>query len=144
MQLAQQHLADRAAVREPFGGVASGEAHPFGGAVVLVDDRAPPIDHLLLDLHRAGRGGVHERLQRRHVVAPRHFVGSLSMRLNIVGTSCVWVIRYLSTSARYCSGSKCSMITTVPPLRMASAALAGARVIQRSRREISHALAASL
>ena len=43
---------------QPLLGVAGREAQALGGAVVLVDDRPPPIDHLLLDLHRAGRGGV--------------------------------------------------------------------------------------
>jgi hypothetical protein len=43
--------------------------------------------------------------------------GSLSMRTNIVGTSCEWVTLYFSTSFRYSSGSKCSIITTVPPRR---------------------------
>ena len=51
--------------------VAGGEAEAFGGAVVFVDDRPPPFDHLLLDRHRAGRGGVDRDLERGQVVALR-------------------------------------------------------------------------
>ena len=40
------------------------------------------------------------------------------MRLNIVGTSWLWVTPYRSTSCRYCSGSKRSMMIAVPPLRI--------------------------
>ena len=46
--------------------------------------------------------------------------GSFSIRLNIVGTSWLWVTWYCSTSARYCSGSKRSMMITVPPMRSVS------------------------
>jgi hypothetical protein len=35
----------------------------------------------------------------------------------MVGTSCEWVTWYRSTSRRYSTGSKRSMITTVPPWR---------------------------
>jgi hypothetical protein len=100
VQVAQQHAAHGALVRQPLGAVAGGEAQAFGGAVVLVDDRAPPVDHLFLHRHRAGCGGMHGDLQRRQVVAARTSAGSFSMRLNIVGTSCVWVTRCFSTSAR--------------------------------------------
>ena len=48
----------------------------------------------------------------------RTSTGSLSIRLNIVGTTWLWVMRWRSTSARYCSGSKRSMITDVPPRRI--------------------------
>ena len=55
--------SDGALVGEPFGGVAGGEAEALGRAVVFVDDRSPPFDHLLLDLHGAGRGRVNGDLQ---------------------------------------------------------------------------------
>ena len=42
--------------------------------------------------------------------------GSFSMRLNIVGTSWLCVTLYFAIRLRYCSGSKCSMMTTVPPM----------------------------
>ncbi len=43
--------------------------------------------------------------------------GSLSMRMNIVGTTWVIVTPKRSTAARYSSGSNLSMTTTVPPRR---------------------------
>ena len=49
-------LADRAAMRQPLRAVAGGEAEAFGGAVIFVDDRSPPFDHVLL--HRAGQGAA--------------------------------------------------------------------------------------
>ena len=49
----------------------------------------------------------------------RTSTGSLSSRLNIVGTTCECVIRCCSTSCRYCSGSNFSMITDVAPRRIA-------------------------
>ena len=42
------------------------------GRVVLVDDRPPPVDHLLLDLHRARRRRMHHPLQARQVVRIAH------------------------------------------------------------------------
>ncbi len=44
------------------------------GCVVLVDDRPPPVDHLLLDLHRARRGGVHHPLEAGQVVRITNFL----------------------------------------------------------------------
>src|SRR6266851_876304 len=44
--------------------------------------------------------------------------GSFNIRENIVGTSWLWVGLYFSTSCRYRSGSKLSMMIAVPPLRM--------------------------
>src|SRR5439155_22374468 len=43
MQIAEQHLADRAAVGQPFLAIASGEAETFGGTVIFVDDRPHPL-----------------------------------------------------------------------------------------------------
>ena len=68
--------------------VAVHEAVALGAGVVLVDDRPEPVDHLRLHLGRARRGGVHDDLERRQVVARRAPPsGSLSMRMNIVGTT---------------------------------------------------------
>ena len=46
-----------------------GGADVLGARVVLVDDRAPPLDHLALDRDRARRGRVDHVLQARDVVA---------------------------------------------------------------------------
>ena len=54
----EHRLADRAGVGQPVGAVDERRAHAFGGGVVLVDDRPPPLDHLALDLHRARRRRV--------------------------------------------------------------------------------------
>ncbi len=85
---AEDRLADRAGVRQPLLGVAVHEAVALGAGVVLVDDRAPPLDHLLLHRDRARRGGVDDGLQRRQVVLRRARPrASFSMRTNIVGTT---------------------------------------------------------
>ena len=47
----------------------------LGGAVVLVDDRSPPVDHLALHGGRAGRGAMGDPAQRGDVVAPLDLVG---------------------------------------------------------------------
>ncbi len=41
--------------------------------------------------------------------------GSLSMRMNMVGTHWLWVTLYFSMAARASSGSKRSIMITVPP-----------------------------
>ena len=58
------------------------------GGVVLVDDRPPPVDHLLLDLHWARRGGVRRRRASGSTgrTNPAMDCGSLSIRVNITGT----------------------------------------------------------
>ena len=45
------------------------------GGVVLVDDRPPPLDHLLLDLHRTRCGRVHHALQTGDVIRIAHRIG---------------------------------------------------------------------
>src|SRR6266699_950974 len=62
-QLTEHGAADRAGMSHPLRGVAEREAVGLGGAVVLGDDRAQPVDHRLLDGHRAGSGGVHDALE---------------------------------------------------------------------------------
>ncbi|MCY1301422.1 hypothetical protein D9M70_510330 [compost metagenome] len=54
---------------QPFLAVQCGGAVAFAAAVVLVDDRSPPVDHLPLDLHRAGCRRVHGALVAGQVVA---------------------------------------------------------------------------
>ena len=69
--------ADGAGVGEPLLAVAVDEPVALGAGVVLVDHRAEPLDHLLLDRDRARRGGVDDALQRRHVVAGADLGGQL-------------------------------------------------------------------
>ena len=47
----------------------------LGGGVVLVDDRAEPVDHPPLDLDRAGRGAVRDGAQAADVVAAADRLG---------------------------------------------------------------------
>ena len=70
-----QDLADRprAAHRAGAGEPVSrggDRAAAFGGGVVLVHARPPPVQHGLLDANRAGRGGMDEPPHRGQVVAP--------------------------------------------------------------------------
>ena len=77
------HLVDGARAthrprpRQPL--LARGQAdHPaLGGAVVLVDHRAPPLDHPPLGLGRAGRGAVPHDLQGAAVEGAPDLVGQL-------------------------------------------------------------------
>ena len=78
---------------EPLLRVAEREAVGLGGAVVLDDDRAPPLDHLLLHRHRARRRGVDDDSSDDRSAAARTSSGSLSSRENIVGTICECVMR---------------------------------------------------
>ena len=55
--------------------------------------------------------------------AARTSSGSLSIRLNMVGTTCECVTRYRPTSSRYSAGSKCSITTAVDFIRRAMATL---------------------
>ncbi len=64
--------ADRPGVRQPFVGGDQRRADRFRGGVVLVDDRSPPVDHLLLDLDRARRRRVHHPLEAGQVVRITH------------------------------------------------------------------------
>ena len=50
-------------------------AASFGVAVVLVDDRSPPVEHAALEVDGAGRRGVHDVAERRDVVAVADGVG---------------------------------------------------------------------
>ena len=77
MQLAGHYAPDRAPVRQPLSAVTGAESHAFGGPIVFVDDRPPPVDHRLFHLGRAGGGGVDCDLQRRQVVAGPRLIGQL-------------------------------------------------------------------
>ena len=67
--------ADRAGVLEPLlARDHAGGAH-LGGAVGVEEHRPPPLDHLALDVDRAGRAGVADELDRADVVAGPHLLG---------------------------------------------------------------------
>ena len=70
--LAEPRAADRAGVFQPLRRVEERDADGLGGRVVLVDHRAPPVDHRPLDVDRARRRGVDRHPHRRHVVALAH------------------------------------------------------------------------
>ena len=74
---AEHRPPDRTRMREPVGRADVGGAGAFGRGVVLVDDRAQPVDHLALGLDRARRGRVQHDLQRRQVVLVAHLLGQL-------------------------------------------------------------------
>ncbi len=69
--------ADGAGMGEPLFAVAVDEAVAFGAGVVLVDDRPPPVDHLALDLDRAGRRCVDADVERGGVVGVAGFLVEL-------------------------------------------------------------------
>src|SRR3954451_22024524 len=77
MELAEQPLADGPAMGEPFRAVAGGEAKAFGRAVIFVDDRSPPFDHVVLHHGGARRGGMDRDLERGDVVARAHLLRQL-------------------------------------------------------------------
>ena len=68
-------LADRARLAQRLLGIVPDHDAGLGGAVVFVDDRPPPVDHLALHGRRAGRGAMRDPAQRGEVVAPLHLVG---------------------------------------------------------------------
>ena len=117
MEIAEHHLADRALVGQPFLAVAGGEPEPFGGAVVLVDDGPPPVDHLLL--HLAPDTGLRRgpRSRGRQIEAFAFLCGKLQHAAEHGGHELGVGDRYCSMSRRYSTGSNRSMIITVPPLR---------------------------
>jgi hypothetical protein len=77
VQHALRGAAHRARVLQPLLRRDAAEAVVLGARVVLVDDRSPPVEHALLDLHRAGGGGMHRHLHRRQVVPQANVVGQL-------------------------------------------------------------------
>ena len=82
-------------------GEADRGARAFGRGVVLVDDRAEPLDQPALDVDRTRRRAVDDvdaATTRRSDRARR--AGSDSSRWNIVGTMCVCVTRCCSISAQ--------------------------------------------
>src|SRR5215831_5574382 len=68
MQFAQYDLAHCASVCEPFGSVASRQSKTLGCAVILIDDRSPPLNHLLLDLNWTWRCRMNGHLKGREIV----------------------------------------------------------------------------
>ena len=87
----------------------------FGAAVGLVDHRSEPLHHPPLHVDRAGRAGVEDALDRRHVQRARTSSGSASSRTNMVGTIWVLVTWWRSTNSRHCSGVHWRMMTAVWP-----------------------------
>ena len=73
----RQGPAHRPGVGQPVLRRYGREAVPFRARVVLVDDRAPPVDHLTLHRDRAGRGGVDGALEAGQVVAAPLLLGEL-------------------------------------------------------------------
>ena len=65
--LADRRAADAAAVGEPVSGIDNGDAIAFGAGVVFQQDFAPPGDHRLLHVRRAGGGGVDGAFERGDV-----------------------------------------------------------------------------
>ena len=93
-------------------------AKPFGRAVIFEDDRAPPVDHRLLDWDGTRRSAMDRSLQRRKIITRAHFARQLQQarehgRYKLrVGDAC------RSTRRKKCSSSKRSMTMSVPPRRI--------------------------
>ena len=108
-----------------------------------MNDRTPPIDHPLLDLHRTGSCSVESELQRRQVVAPTHLLWQLEHAAEHRGHQ----LR-VRDSVPLDQGQELLRVEALHDRHGASAAdgqrriAQGRRVVQRGRREISHALAA--
>ena len=105
----------------------------LGGAVIFVDHRPPPFDHLPFDRRRAGRGAMRDPAQRGEVVASLTASGKRSRRTNMVGTMCMWLTRCFSISRSMSSASKrgCSTMLQAEP-RAAHAIGRGRGVIHRA------------
>ena len=69
LHLGRRALAHRALVGQPVVRADMAEAVALAAGVVFVDDRPPPLHHLLLDRDGAGGGGVDGRRHRGQVVA---------------------------------------------------------------------------
>src|SRR3984893_3298318 len=69
VQFAEQNLADGTTMSQPLLAVAGCESETLGRTVILMNDRSPPREHLLLHLDRTRRGGVDYHLERRQIVA---------------------------------------------------------------------------
>ena len=115
---AGRNLADRAGLLQRILGIGEGHRARFGRAVEFVDHRPPPFDHGALDVGRAGRGGVNDMAQRRHVVFPAHLLRQLHQadehgRHHEDGVDALRA----RSAARNSSGSKRGMITSTPPSR---------------------------
>src|SRR6516165_12207070 len=64
-------------MRQPLVAIAEYQAKAFGGGIELVNDRPPPLDHLLLDLRRTWRRAMDRGFQRRQIVAQPRLLGEL-------------------------------------------------------------------
>ncbi|KEQ52008.1 hypothetical protein BV95_03759 [Sphingobium chlorophenolicum] len=72
---AGQRLADAAGIFQPLLRGAEGQRTHLRRSVIFGYDRAPPVDHRLLDVGRAGRAGMQHPAQGGEIVAAAHFVG---------------------------------------------------------------------
>ena len=61
--LTGRRAPDRTLVLEPGGAVDDGDAVALGAGIIFVQDRPPPVDHLLLHGDRAGGGGMNGDLE---------------------------------------------------------------------------------
>ncbi|CKT39602.1 Uncharacterised protein [Mycobacterium tuberculosis] len=61
-------LADRTRMRQPILGCDQRRPAGFRGGIVLVDDRSPPVNHLLLDLDWTWSGRVDHSPKAGHVI----------------------------------------------------------------------------
>ena len=60
---------------KPFLAVTGGETQTFSGTIVLVNNRAPPVNHVFLDLHRTGSSGMNCDFQRGGICALTNLLG---------------------------------------------------------------------
>src|ERR1700690_94044 len=65
MNLAEDRSTHCSRMSGPGSGVDSYESVALGTGVVLVNDRAEPVEHLMFNLHRTRRGGVENAFKGR-------------------------------------------------------------------------------
>src|SRR3546814_15016626 len=75
MEVAKARAADRSRAGEGLGAIDRRIADRLGPCVKLPDDRAPPVDHLLLEFRRARRGRMDRDAVARQAVARLGLVG---------------------------------------------------------------------
>src|SRR3546814_7773313 len=69
-------------MRKPFLGTAEGERAGFGPAIMLEDERHPPVDHCFLEMRRTGRRAMHDDAEARQVVAVTKLLRKLEQQLD--------------------------------------------------------------
>jgi len=68
VKFAEYGAANSAFVLQPFRALGPCHAVPFGPGIVFVDDRAPPLNHLLFDRDRTRRGSVDDEFQAAYII----------------------------------------------------------------------------